>query len=160
MHKSRADSELMPCFCWKVLRKSWFWLLLFLLPAGSALVQFETAIVSRQVSDPSGLSVAGARVDLVDIDRGTSISATTNNSGLYRFASVHPGRYRMEVRAVRFQLINFTSLTINAQDHHSPIVCVLDRTRPSSIPSLVSCRKKYSWKKLPFRSHTNLEGMN
>jgi len=107
----------MPYFCLKVEGKSWFWLLLFLLPAGSALAQFETATVSGQVSDPSGLSVAGARIDLVDIDRSTSISAATNNSGLYRFASVHPGRYRMEVRAVGFRLINFTGLTVNVQDH-------------------------------------------
>ena len=92
-------------------------LLLILLTATLSLAQFETATVSGQVSDPSGLSVAGARVDLVDIDRGTSISATTNNSGLYRFASVHPGRYRMEVRAAGFRLINFTGLTINVQDH-------------------------------------------
>jgi len=56
-------------------------------------------------------------VNLVDIDRGTSIGATTNNSGLYRFASVHPGRYRMEVRAAGFRLINVTGLTVNVQDH-------------------------------------------
>jgi hypothetical protein len=90
---------------------------LILLTVTLSFAQFETATVSGQVSDPSGLNVAGARVDLVDIDRGTSISAATNNSGLYRFASVHPGRYRMEVRAVGFRLINFTGLTVNVQDH-------------------------------------------
>jgi hypothetical protein len=77
-------------------------LLLILLAATLSLAQFETATVSGQVSDPTRLSVVGARVDLIDIDCGTGISATTNNSGLYRFASVHPGRYRMEVRAVGF----------------------------------------------------------
>src|SRR5258708_15202131 len=92
-------------------------LLLLTLTANFAQAQFETATVSGQVSDPSGLSVPGVRVDLVDIDRGTSISATTDNSGLYRFASVHPGRYRMEVRAVGFRVINVTGLTVNVQDH-------------------------------------------
>src|SRR5258708_7917468 len=94
-------------------------LLLVLIPftATLTLAQFETATVSGQVSDPGGLSVSGAQVNLVDVDRGTSIAATTNNSGLYRFASVHPGRYRMEVRAAGFRLINFTGLTVNVQDH-------------------------------------------
>ena len=82
-----------------------------------AWAQFETATVSGQVSDPSGLSVAGARVELVDIDRGASISSTTNNSGLYRFASVHPGHYRMEVRANGFRVVNVTGVTVNVQDH-------------------------------------------
>ncbi len=96
------------------------WLLLLMLisfAATIALAQFETGTVSGQVSDPSGLSVTGAQVNLVDIDRGTSVTASTNNSGLYRFASVHPGRYRMEVRASGFQLINATGLTVNVQDH-------------------------------------------
>ncbi len=94
-------------------------LLLVLIPftATLALAQFETATVSGQVSDPSGLTVSGAQVNLIDIDRGTSVNVSTNSSGLYRFASVHPGRYRMEVRAAGFRLINVTGLTVNVQDH-------------------------------------------
>jgi hypothetical protein len=82
-----------------------------------ALAQLETATVSGQVVDPSGLSVAGAHVKLVDIDRDTSTSAATNNSGLYTFASVRPGRYRMEVDAAGFRIVNVTGLTLNVQDH-------------------------------------------
>jgi hypothetical protein len=82
-----------------------------------ALAQLETATVSGQVVDPSGLSVAGAHVKLVDIDRDTTTSATTNNSGLYTFASVHPGRYRMEVAAAGFRIVNVTGLALNVQDH-------------------------------------------
>lgn len=79
--------------------------------------QVESATVSGQVVDSSGLRVAGARIDLVDIDRGTSTSNETDNSGLYRFPSVHPGRYRMQVRATGFRVIDVTGLTINVQDH-------------------------------------------
>ena len=88
-----------------------------LLAANSALAQLETATVSGQVSDPSGLSVSGAQVNLIDIDRDTTVSTKTNSSGLYTFVSVHPGRYRMEVRAAGFRVINFTDLTVNVQDH-------------------------------------------
>ena len=91
--------------------------LVILLTTKLSLAQVETATVSGQVSDPSGLSVSGAQVNLVDIDRDTAMTTTTNSSGLYTFASVHVGRYRMEVRAPGFRVINFTGLTINVQDH-------------------------------------------
>jgi hypothetical protein len=92
-------------------------LLLIVLAADLSLAQLETATISGQVWDPSGLSISGAQVTLIDIDRGTSTGAATTNSGLYRFATVHPGRYRMEIRATGFRVINFTGLTVNVQDH-------------------------------------------
>lgn len=94
-----------------------FLLLLVTCLVHPALAQLETATVSGQVVDPSGLSVVGAHVKLVDIDRDTSTTATTNNSGLYTFASVRPGRYRLEVDAAGFRIINVTGLTLNVQDH-------------------------------------------
>src|SRR5260370_18922072 len=74
-------------------------LLLVSLTANTALAQLETATVSGQVVDPSGLSITRAQVKLVDIDRDTTAGTATNPSGLYTFPSVRPGRYRMEVTA-------------------------------------------------------------
>jgi hypothetical protein len=91
--------------------------LLFSLVATFTWAQSETATVSGQVVDPSGLNTKGAQVKLVDIDRDTSTSATTNNSGLYTFPSVKPGRYRMEVIAAGFKVVNVTGITVNVQDH-------------------------------------------
>jgi hypothetical protein len=91
--------------------------LLFSLVANFTWAQSETATVSGQVVDPSGLNVKEAQVKLVDIDRDTSTSATTNNSGLYTFPSVRPGRYRMEVRTAGFKVVNVTGMTVNVQDH-------------------------------------------
>jgi hypothetical protein len=85
--------------------------------ASSALAQLETATVSGQVVDPSGLSITGAQVKLVDIDRDTTTSATTNSSGLYTFQSVRPGRYRMAVTATGFKIVDVTDLIVNVQDH-------------------------------------------
>lgn len=96
--------------------KSCFLLLLVFLAANSAFAQLETATVSGQIVDPSGLSVTGAQVKLVDIDRGTSAATATTNSGLYTFSSVRPGRYRMEVAATGFKVVNATGLTVNVQD--------------------------------------------
>jgi hypothetical protein len=91
--------------------------LLFSLVANFTWAQSETATVSGQVVDPSGLNITGAQVKLVDIDRDTSTTVATNNSGLYTFPSVRPGRYRMEVVAAGFKVVNVTGLTINVQDH-------------------------------------------
>jgi hypothetical protein len=91
--------------------------LLFSLVAHFTWAQSETATVSGQVVDPSGLNITGAQVKLVDIDRDTSTGATTNKSGLYAFPSVRPGRYRMEVTTAGFRVVNVTGLIVNVQDH-------------------------------------------
>jgi len=98
-------------------RPFFFLLLLVTCFVHPALAQLETATVSGQVVDPSGLGVTGAHVKLVDIDRDTTTIAATNNSGLYTFASVRPGRYRLEVNAAGFRMVNVTGLTLNVQDH-------------------------------------------
>jgi hypothetical protein len=89
----------------------------FSLIASFAWAQSETATVSGQVADPSGLKITGAQVKLVDIDRDSNTSVTTNSSGLYVFPSVRPGRYRMAVTAPGFKVVNVTDVTINVQDH-------------------------------------------
>ena len=91
--------------------------LLFSLVANFTWAQSETATVSGQVVDPSGLNITGAQVKLVDIDRDTTTIVTTNTTGLYTFPSVRPGRYRMEVTATGFKVINVTGVTVNVQDH-------------------------------------------
>jgi outer membrane receptor protein involved in Fe transport len=83
----------------------------------SASGQMETATVSGQVVDPRGLTVAVAHVKLIDIDRDTTLATTTGQSGLYMFPSVRPGRYRMEVTATGFKVVNVTGITVNVQDH-------------------------------------------
>jgi hypothetical protein len=100
-----------------VVCKSCFLLLLVSLAANSVFAQLETATVSGQVVDPSGLSITGAQVSLVDIDRDTTTGTTTTPSGLYTFPSVRPGRYRMQVTAAGFKVVNVTGMTVNVQDH-------------------------------------------
>jgi Carboxypeptidase regulatory-like domain/TonB dependent receptor len=99
------------------IRTHCFLLLIFSLVANFTWAQSETATVSGQVVDPSGLNITGAQVKLVDIDRDSSSTVTSNNSGLYTFPSVRPGRYRMEVVAAGFKVVNVTGVTVNVQDH-------------------------------------------
>jgi Carboxypeptidase regulatory-like domain/TonB dependent receptor/TonB-dependent Receptor Plug Domain len=107
----------MPRLCRRPLANCLSLWLFFSLVANFTWAQSETATVSGQVVDPSGLNITGAQVKLVDIDRDTSTGVTTNNSGLYTFSSVQPGRYRMEVFATGFRIVNVTGLIVNVQDH-------------------------------------------
>jgi hypothetical protein len=100
-----------------IMGKYCFLLLLVSLIASFASAQSETATLSGQVVDPSGLNITGAQVKLVDIDRDTSTSVTTNSTGLYMFPSVRPGRYRMAVTASGFKVVDVTGLIVNVQDH-------------------------------------------
>jgi hypothetical protein len=100
-----------------LVRKCSLSLVIFSLVANFTWAQSETATVSGQVVDPSGLNVTGAQVKLVDIDRGTGTSVATSTAGLYTFPSVRPGRYRMEIMAAGFKVVNVTGVTVNVQDH-------------------------------------------
>jgi hypothetical protein len=107
----------MPRLRYRSAANYFFLWLIFSLVANFTWAQSETATVSGQVVDPSGLNIAGAQVKLVDIDRDTSTGVTTNNSGLYTFPSVRPGRYRIAVTAAGFKVVNVTGVTVNVQDH-------------------------------------------
>jgi Carboxypeptidase regulatory-like domain/TonB dependent receptor len=107
----------MPRLRYRSAANYFFLWLIFSLVANFTWAQSETATVSGQVVDPSGLNITGAQVKLVDIDRDTAVSVSTNSTGLYTFPSVRPGRYRMEVVAPGFKVVNVTGVTVNVQDH-------------------------------------------
>lgn len=77
--------------------------------------QTDSGTVSGRVADPTGSIILGAHVRLIDIDRNAVSETATNNAGLYIFRGVRPGRYRMEVAARGFKIVNVTGLTVNTQ---------------------------------------------
>ena len=83
----------------------------------AAMGQTETATVSGLITDDTGAVVPGAEVKLQSIERGTVESGTTNNAGIYVFASVHPGQYQLTVQKPGFKQIDFLGLIVNVQDH-------------------------------------------
>ena len=54
------------------------------------------------VQDSSGASIAGATIRLIDTDTQVSETTTSDSSGVYRFASLAPGNYRVTVTATGF----------------------------------------------------------
>ena len=85
--------------------------------AAVAVAQTETATISGLITDDTGAVVPGAEVKLQSVDRGTVESATTNNAGIYVFASVHPGQYQLAVHKQGFKQVDFLGLIVNVQDH-------------------------------------------
>jgi hypothetical protein len=78
-------------------------LLVLLLLAPGADAQLYTGSVTGVVTDPSGATVPGAKVTLVDQDKGFAFTATTDSTGRYLLRSIPPGTYRISVEAANFQ---------------------------------------------------------
>jgi Carboxypeptidase regulatory-like domain/TonB-dependent Receptor Plug Domain len=78
------------------------WLLaVFALLAQLAAAQ-ATSQLNGSVTDPSGASVAGAKITLTDPATGLQRTTTSNSTGLYQFLDVPPGEYRLEAAASGF----------------------------------------------------------
>ncbi len=78
---------------------------LLLLSAASLNAQSagRAGTITGTVTDPSSAVVAGAKVDIQNRVTGYSKSATTDQSGDYRFTEVPPNNYHMTVTAGGFQ---------------------------------------------------------
>lgn len=51
------------------------------------------------VKDPGQGVVAGAKVDLKNLDEGAQQSATTSSDGVFHFVNLKPGHYELLVKA-------------------------------------------------------------
>src|SRR6266540_2321026 len=55
------------------------------------------------VTDPAGAVVAGARITITSVERGTVRSTTSNESGNYIQTHLDPGKYTVEFEMQGFQ---------------------------------------------------------
>ncbi len=67
------------------------------------LAQFGTATITGRVTDPSGAVVPGVSVEVVHLETNFRYTAQTNAEGIYRVASLNPGRYRISFEAEGFK---------------------------------------------------------
>src|SRR5438093_3210142 len=65
--------------------------------------QEERASISGQVTDPSGSAVPNATITAVSVERQTSSTANTSDTGRYQVAFLFPGRYVLTVEAPGFK---------------------------------------------------------
>src|SRR5215472_1117156 len=76
--------------------------------------QSSTATVHGVVTDPTKAVIPGASVTLTGTETGVERKTVTNESGLYAFAAVIPGLYRIKIESPGMQAYEAT-LTVQVQ---------------------------------------------
>src|ERR1700686_2644774 len=79
-----------------------------------AFAQVQNGQFEGTITDPSGASIANAKVTVSSGSTGLNLSATTNASGNYVVKEVPPGTYKVEVEAPGFKKIENNGVTANA----------------------------------------------
>ncbi len=69
----------------------------------AARAQGVTASITGSITDPSGAPIPSASVIATDQDRGTQVSARTNDAGIYNLSQLPVGTYSVRVEASGFQ---------------------------------------------------------
>ncbi|MDX2180439.1 MAG: TonB-dependent receptor [Bryobacteraceae bacterium] len=72
----------------------------------------QNATISGFVSDASAAALVGSTLTLTQLSTGVSQSTATNDSGLYLFAAVGPGQYRLNCTAPGFSSKEIANLTV------------------------------------------------
>ncbi len=78
----------------------------------SALAQSTAGRILGTLTDPSGAAVPGATVLVTDVERGTSRTSTTDESGSYAFPDLPPGTYKLHVQAKGFRGVDRPNVRI------------------------------------------------
>ncbi|HEY4085842.1 MAG TPA: carboxypeptidase-like regulatory domain-containing protein, partial [Bryobacteraceae bacterium] len=71
------------------------------------------------VVDPADAVVSNAPVTLTDTATKATRSATTDNTGTFRFLQLDPGVYNLTVRATGFKATTVTNMNVAAQETHN-----------------------------------------
>src|SRR5579864_8365967 len=85
-----------------------------LLAALTPFLMAQTGALAGKVTDASSAPVANAKVTAVSADTGQTQTATTGTDGVYRFALLPLGSYRVKVEAAGFAPVEFPSTTVPA----------------------------------------------
>jgi hypothetical protein len=67
------------------------------------LAQEVSGGITGRVLDPTGSAIANASITVKDLDRGTEWPTTANETGIYAFPRLPPGRYELRVEAPGFK---------------------------------------------------------
>lgn len=72
----------------------------------------QNPVVSGHITDPSGASVAGVKVEITNVATQIHSVATTNNAGYYLFPPLEPGSYSMHAASVGFAEKTVTNIQL------------------------------------------------
>jgi hypothetical protein len=93
-------------------------LLALFLPLAAA-AQLYTGSVTGVITDPSGAAVPGAKVTLVDQNKGFAFKAETDSSGRYLLRSIPPGSYKLTIEATNFEKETLDNIKLDVSQNLS-----------------------------------------
>jgi len=91
-------------------------ILLVLIPAG-LFGQAYFGTVSGVLTDPTGAVIQGAKVTLLDLDKGYKFNAKSDNAGRYLFVSIPPGLYSVTAEMEGFEKTVRTRVRLNVTEN-------------------------------------------
>ncbi len=86
--------------------------LAFLLCTSTASGQAVYGSIVGTVTDPQGNAVAGAKITVTNIAKGTSEGTTTNDSGYYTVIHLIPDTYKVHIEAPGFKAFDVASVLV------------------------------------------------
>lgn len=87
--------------------------LALLLGASSSLAQVDTGSILGTVTDSSGATVNGAKVELLNQGTAATLAFTTGSDGSFKFSPVRIGSYTLTVTLQGFQTSTQKDITVN-----------------------------------------------
>jgi hypothetical protein len=87
-----------------------------LFSGASVRAQKDTGAIAGTVKDASGAVVAGAKVTVTDVDRGTEFNTTTESNGEYVASPLKVGRYTITVEKANFKTAIAGPVQLDVQD--------------------------------------------
>jgi hypothetical protein len=91
-------------------------LCVFMLLSTLAFGQSTNAALTGIVSDASSAVIPSATVTLQNVLTGVSLTATTNEAGVYNFPSVQPGKFRVTAEKDGFKKFVYNDVTLELSD--------------------------------------------
>jgi Carboxypeptidase regulatory-like domain len=88
-------------------------LLLLMMISAAASAQGYFGTISGLLTDTSGAVISGAKVTLVDQNKGFRFSTTSDSGGRYLYRSVAPGVYTVIAEMTGFEKTERTNITLN-----------------------------------------------
>ncbi len=79
--------------------------------------QGNDAVVSGNVLDSSGAAIPTTAIKAVNLNTGVQTMVTSNTSGVYLFAALPPGDYRLSAEKDGFKTLVLNQTTLRAGDH-------------------------------------------
>jgi hypothetical protein len=89
--------------------------------------------LSGNITDPSGALVPGAKVTLVDQQKGYQFATKSDNSGRYLFTTIPPGLYTVSAELKGFEKAVRTNVTLNVSENVTANVSLSVATSKQSV---------------------------